>query len=353
MSQHVHYANWWSKLLFKKSFENQFYIPLPATRIEMIIMHAIERFKFDLDHSQTKIDRPIFIVGLPRSGTTLLYNLLCAHENSAYVTNSINAFPTAICTIEWLRKKLNLDIRGERFLADSVETDFGSPSEPIMFWGKWFGRDVESLYWEEKRIKDISAEKIDEIFSDIRKILFSFAPNGKRFICKYPVLQTELRLIQDIFPDAHFIHIVRDARTTANSMVKLHEISNQQIQKIKHPKIKYIVPYPRVKNLQKYINEFGATDVRCTAHVWQDAIETVHECAKDLNNFFEIKYEILLASPKLSMLNVFNFCGMNWPENKKFDYEFAKIGKIRHKNNYGNFDVIQEITKETLTQLGY
>ena len=172
MSQDVQYANWWSKLFFAKNFERQFLIPIPPTSLEQALFRWIERTKFSQDLTAISIDKPIFIVGLPRSGTSLLYNLLAAHEDAAYVTNSINAFPDAICTIEWLRKKLNLNIRGQRFLQDSMETDFGSPSEPVLFWGKWIGRDVESLAWPEKRLASLSFEKRAIFFDPLLGIIF-------------------------------------------------------------------------------------------------------------------------------------------------------------------------------------
>jgi omega-hydroxy-beta-dihydromenaquinone-9 sulfotransferase len=352
----VEYANWWSKALFGKAFDKQFVIPVPPSRIEGLLMRFIERTKFRGDYSPIKIDRPIFIVGLPRSGTSLLYNLLCAHEKAAYVTTSINVYPDAICTIEWLRKLLNLNIRGGRFLMDSVDVDFSSPSEPAMFWGKWIGRDVDALYWPEKHKSDFSEKKLSEIYTDVRKIIWCFGHGEpRRFICKYPVIQTELRMIQEIFPDAHFIHIVRDGRDVANSLVKLYKLVNDQIQKIDHPWLKFLVPYPRTRNLKTWIDQYGADNLECTARVWQEAIELVEGTKKDLHHFTEVKYEDLVARPREVLGDLFNFCGMNWPssDNQIFAREFATVGKLRHKNDYKDFDLIEKIAGPTLRKLGY
>lgn len=358
MQQKNQYANWWSRLLFKKKFENQFFIPIPPSVIEDKLFKTIEKFKFNHDFSPIPITKPVFIVGLPRSGTTMLYNLLCAHEDAAYITNSINACTESICTIEWLRKKFHLNASGERFLADSVNTDFGSPSEPTMFWAKWINRDIVSLYWEEKRKEHFTPTKIEEIYTDIKRILFTFGGlknNKKRFICKYPALQTELRMVQDLFPDAHFIHIVRDSRPASNSLLKLYHLTNNQIKKIKHPWVTYIVPYPRVKNLKNYVEEFGADDIRTTAHVWKDSIELVHQTAPDLKHFIEVRYEDILKNPKEELEKLFSFVGLHWPspDNKAFQHEFEIIGKTSHKNNYKDFEIIENITKDMLKKLNY
>jgi hypothetical protein len=351
----VEYANWLSKLLFQKNFERQFFIPIPPSKIESWIFRLIERTKFNLDLSGLGIEKPVFIVGLPRSGTSLLYNLLCAHEQAAFVTNSINAVPEAICTIEWLRKSLNLNIRGERFLADSIITDFGSPSEPVMFWGKWIGRDVESLSWDEKRIQDFSKEKIEEIYTDIRKILFCFGGEGRRFICKYPVIQTELRMIQDLFPDAKFVHILRDGRYTANSLRKLYHLCNDQLKKINHPWVKHVYPYPRIKNLRSYIETYGPESLETTARIWEDSVHLVRQTAPDLRHYTEIRYEDLLARPKEELEKLFRFCELPWPApaNEKFAHEFSLIGKTFHKNSYKDFELIEKIVGPTLKDLGY
>ena len=355
MTGQVEYANWWSKLLFQKSYEKQFVIPIPNPRGLVAFMEFLERKYFTPDLASLRIDRPVFIVGLPRSGTTVLYNLLCAHERAAYVTTAVNSFPTAICTMEWARKKFALNIRGERFLQDSIDADFSSPSEPAMFWGKWIGRDTDSLFWPEKRLADFSNAKREEIYNDIKRMIHSFGGNGQRFIMKYPVIQSELRMLQDLFPDARFIHIIRDGRMVANSLVKLYNLCNAQLAKINHPTLKHLVPYPRVPKLESYLKEFGADDIRTTAHVWQDSIEVVNAVKGELKHFTEIRYEDILANPTGEMKRIFNFIDLPWPaaDNALFRREFEGIGKVKHVNKYGGFEVVEKIAGTTLKAYGY
>lgn len=318
-------------------------------------MTQIEKRKFNQDLSSIPINKPIFIVGLPRSGTTLIYNLLCAHEQAAFVTNSMNSFPEAPCTIEWMRKKFHWNIKGERFLADSIDVDFGSPSEPLTFWGRWMGRDVDSLYWAEQSKQDLGQERVDTIYNDIRKILFTFGSGHNRFVLKYPVMQTELRVLQELFPDAKFIHILRDSRPAANSLIKLFRLSNNQLKKIKHPNIQYIIPYPRVRGLKSYVEQYGPESVECTARVWQEAVELVQETAKDLKHYYEFKYEDLLQNPRQELEKIFNFCELSWPQqaNENFAKHYAGIGKTHHKNNYTDFERITAITEPLLKKLKY
>ena len=350
------YPNWWSKLLFKKKFEQQFFLPIPMSRHEVRTMRWLEKFLLRaVDLEQIPITQPVFIVGLPRSGTTMLFNLLCAHEQAAYVTNVINTLPEAPYAIEWARKKFKWDVVGERFLNDSIEVAFGSPSEPQTLWRRWTGRDTESLYWSEQTPADLGSERVALIRNDIRKILYSFGGQNRRFICKYPVLQTELRLVQSLFPDAKFIHILRDPRAAANSLVKLYRLTQQQLAKIKHPEFDHIIPYPRVKGLRSYLDAHGPESLECTTRVWVESVELVRATSKDLNHFYEFKYEDLVAAPQAELAKLFQFCELNWPcpENVAFQKEFNKIGKVRHRNAYSGFEVVEKIAAPLMRELGY
>ncbi len=265
----------------------------------------------------------------------------------------MNAFIEAPCAIEWFRKKFNLNIRGERFLADSIDTDFGSPSEPIMFWGKWFGRDPDAMHWQEQRAKDLSEKQIQTALTDIRKILFCFGGSTQRFILKYPVMQTELRMLQDLFPDAKFIHILRDGRDVAHSLIKLYRLSNDQLKKIKHPTVTHIVPYPRVAGLKRLLDTYGAESLGCTSRIWRESVELVEATRPALNHFFEVKFEDLVAQPEMNVKKIFEFCELDWPKTEEFARVYSSIGKIRHRNKYDGNATVENAVGPTLERLGY
>src|SRR4051794_21400433 len=109
---------------------SEFVSPDPAPWLLRAALKALERTLFRRDLSNIRTDRPIFIVGLPGSGTSVLYDLLCEHEHSAYVTSSMDHFPEAILASEWLRTAF--DLRGEFFLR--------THSEPANLWRKWLAQ---------------------------------------------------------------------------------------------------------------------------------------------------------------------------------------------------------------------
>ncbi len=299
------------------------------------------------------IDRPIFIIGAPRSGTSMLYDLLCLHEDAAYVNNLTNTYNAQPLAVSALCKKFGLNIRGERFLKDSVDVDLYTPAEPFTYWGKWFSRDIESLYWKEQTRKDLGEAKVQEIKRDLQKILSLFATPKPRFICKFATIQPEIELIQEIFPDAHFINIVRDGRFVANSLIKLYDLSNEQLKRIRHPLLKHIIPYPRFASLPSIINTYGEKSLECTARVWDETMNYIEDIKPRLRHYYEFRYEDLMQEPTLELKKLFDFCGLALPQNAAFRNYVAKIGKTKHKNNYEGFELVEKICAQNLKRYGY
>lgn len=348
------YANWWSELFFKQTFERQFVIPVPPPAWSRRGLALAEKLLYpEARLGAREVEAPVFIIGLPRSGTTMLYNLLCAHERAAYVTNSMNAYPDSILTIEALRKRLKLDVRGERYLNDSLYIEFGGPAELMTMWGQWTGRRPEDLDWESNPVS-VTPEMSRRARGDFKRVLAAF-PKGERLIAKNPVFQTELLAIQEMFPDARFIHIVRDGRMAANSLAKLNRLNNEQLARIDHPELTTMLSYPKIRNLASYVAEYGAESLECTARVWRDTVELVRRTIPSLNHVLEIRYEDILADPRGRIAEVLDFCGLGWPEpdNAKFAAEFAGIGVIHHRNRYAGFEVVEQVAAETLARYGY
>jgi hypothetical protein len=353
------FPNLISRILLQDAFQNQFLAPIPAPKPLAWTLKAIERLFLRPDLSGIRIDRPIFLIGLPRSGTTMLQDLLAAHERVAYLTNSMHQFPESLYGIEWLRRKLGLNVKGERYLGDSIEVESGSAAEPALLWSDWAGRDYHSLIWPTLRGSDMPVERVARMHRQIKTILYAFqrlsGAEGHRIFFKYPGFSTEVTLLQDLFPDAQFIHIVRDGRYVANSMVKLCRLCRQQLEKIRHPTIREIIPYPRVAKLPEYVARYGAEDLRTTAHVWSDTLDYIDSVKGGLRSYYEIRYEDLLLDPQRKLLEIFEFCGLPPAsrENERFWRKLAGVGIVHHENRYGGFETVESLAGDNLRKHGY
>jgi hypothetical protein len=308
------------------------------------------------------IDRPVFIVSLPRSGSSMLQDLLCAHPSAAYITNMMYMFQDCFCAAEHFRKMLNLEIRGERFLGDSVEVGGGTPADPVGMWAGWMKHDAFALEWKPCRITDFTPVEITSIRDAIRRVLWCFGGANRRFICKSPALLPHVLFLRDLLPGARFIHLVRDARQTANSLLKLYRLCDRQWHRIRTrhtdvPDLPTFVPYPRLEHLSELVDHYGADNLETTARVWNEAIAFVDGIRPEIpaEQFHQVRYEDIVAHPREEMARIFRFIDLPepGPSCKEYQSLLSRIGKVRHQNTYGGFELVEKICGPTLKRYGY
>ena len=146
-----------------------------------------------------RIDRPIFIVGPHRSGTTLLYRELVKHRQIGF---------------------LNLANRRVRFsprLAHAIGRIFPRvrvrPMEAPRFWDRYRPRDDDVMDEDDAPPRVVNWYR--------KRISLVLALRGvPRFLAKYPRLSLRLRWLETVFPDAMFIHMTRDWRAVVSSTVE-------------------------------------------------------------------------------------------------------------------------------------
>jgi len=198
--------------------------------------------------------RPIFLVGCPRSGTTLLRDLLRSHPNLTFPPES-------------------------HFIPRFYRA-FGDPSSDEQAW-QLARRILKSprvaLLWR------ITAEKRDfagcRSFSGVTRRLFEIwaGKDGKpRWGDKTPHYVRDIPLLLRLFPEAQVIHIVRDGRDVALSWLRT-----------------------RIEPRNLYV----------AARMWKEMVTQGRHDGALLRPgaYFELRYETLLTEPEATMRSVCEF----------------------------------------------
>ncbi|WP_138432121.1 sulfotransferase family protein [Fodinibius saliphilus] len=155
---------------------------------------------------------PIFILGLPRSGTTLLYQYMAHRLKVAYFMNGTDRLPHATA--------LNTSIRLALFgiYHSDFSNSYGNipgpnaPHEGGDFWAQFWG------YRDYIAYKDVSAKDEDIISGTIAKIEQLF--KGVPFINKNVKNILRIDAISKIFPQSNFIVIDRELKDAGVSLIR-------------------------------------------------------------------------------------------------------------------------------------
>lgn len=179
----------------------------PLIRImELIFLFVYGRKK--LKH------QPIFIIGAPRTGSTILYQALTNYYEVFYVDNLNAHFYKNFFFGSWLSRFIYRNKPHDNFSSSHGNTaSFGlhSPSECGSFWYRWLPRDkhfVDHGEISNKAIKNIRTEITAVINCANKPLVFKNLNAGQR-----------LRLLKEAFPDAKFIFLKRDPRFVVNSIM--------------------------------------------------------------------------------------------------------------------------------------
>lgn len=235
---------------------------------------------------------PIYVIGMPRSGTKLLRDLLNQHPQVNIPEVETHFIPLFV-------RKYGIDVSFDPELIDRLFANFYQTS---FYW------NIERQQGD--RREDFEAHK-DEIknWNDFVTLVFSFfGPKGRTsgtiFGDKTPGYVNHVKLLKEISSEAKFIHIVRDPRDYCWS----------------------------VKNI------WNKNMLRASLK-WQRTLETLEkeDITHDDSNYIEVTYEQLLDDVEGTMKSLSDFLGI--------DYINEMTTLSRTAENYGDAKGKTEILK--------
>lgn len=161
---------------------------------------------------------PIFIIGAPRTGSTILYQCITNSLDVLYIDNLAAKFYKNLFFGFWLSNKIFKQKPHNCFkssLGDTSKSGLRAPSECGSFWYRWLPRNKHHV-----DLEDIT----DQMVTDIRKELSAIINYyNKPIVINNNNIALRIRLISRAFPDAKYIICDRSPFFVSQSLLNARQ----------------------------------------------------------------------------------------------------------------------------------
>lgn len=302
------------------------------------------------------IDKPIFMIGMPRSGTSVLSEAISLHEDVGWFSNYLNQFPYLPCLSILNRfadiPLIGLYIRGKKKQEEgfwpSLKRFLPYSIEAFSVWELFFGKRFSFDYLIDKKPAVHESERAR---SYVKKILL--LQNKKRFFTKLTG-PSRICFLLNVFPEASFINIIRDPRAVVNSLLNVNFWKNYG--GCKRPWWQNGLPGEYIDEWKKYDN----SAVSLAAVQWKRVIELTDDEKELLAacRYIEIRYEDFVEKPHEALSTIFQT--FHLPDSKRAHRYVTSLGglfnqNVKYKKKLSKEDIfiIEEITGKVASGKGY
>ncbi len=227
----------WMKLLVRNRFA---VAPIRLSMVASVTVASLlntfssvfEWLLFSYAIRRTKLNEPpLFVLGHWRSGTTLLHELLMLDLRHTCPTTYQCLAPHHFLWTEWFLPPMLRFLIPARRPMDDMQAGFDRPQEdefalvnlgvpsPYLAWAFPNHGPVADEYLDLRTLTSAEREAWKRTWQEfVQRIALR---NNGRIVLKSPTHTAHIRTILEVFPDAKFIHIVRDPLVLFPSTVRL------------------------------------------------------------------------------------------------------------------------------------
>jgi Sulfotransferase family len=241
------------------------------------------------------IEKPIFVVGAGRSGSSLFHQMFTEHPHVAWMSTLCDRHPEHLGRHRALMYGIDLPLIGRLFRRR------WESAECYDFWNyfyRGFAQPCRDLRADDAtpRVKAILRRALEGLVTPRRS-----RPLVK--ITGWP----RLGFLHAVFPDAHFIHVYRDGRAVANSLLQVDFWRGWQ--------------GPAQwrwgtldAELQQEWESHGRSFVALAGIQWKILMRAVESARKLIpaGKFMDVRYEDFAKNPIETLRQVAGFCDLGW-----------------------------------------
>jgi len=273
-----------------------------------------------------KVEKPIFIIGTGRSGSTILGMIFHMHPACGFLNE-----PKAI----WHAIYPNEDLIGT------------------------YSRGAAYYRLGEKDASSKVKERAHRLFSH-----YLFLTGARRVVDKYPEMVFRIPFLKAIFPDANFIFLIRNGYDTIASIASWSKKNKKYFRDEQHDwwgadKRKWQLLLDQIVTSDDRLSLYHDRISRLERQEDMAAVEWITAMREGLKNLahssgsiYPLYYERLTKNPRKELLGLIEFCELE--ENEKFfSYAEEVLMPAVPKSIVTLPDFLKEAFEETMKELGY
>jgi hypothetical protein len=286
------------------------------------------------------ITKPIIIVGTGRCGSTVFHRLLATHPQLMWLSGFSLKYPTKPTWNKWAVEAMGNPLL-RRLLGERIR-----PGECYRFWDTYaygFSEPCRDLVRT-----DVTARVKKRVRGAIQPML---TPARNRFLAKITGWP-RIGFLNEIFEDAKFIHIVRDGRAVANSLLHVSFWRG------------WYGPQGWRAGLlsaedQATWESYDRSFVALAGLEWRIQMRAIDAAREKLDPklFYEVKYEDFCRQPLETYRQVLEFAEL--PESAELERQ-VKAASIESTSNRWRDDlmpgqqaILDDLLREDLRRYGY